>query len=157
MIGPKTQAVLKPWLKTGTQAYLFSPNESVESTWTEAKECWDGRRKSEATGTKSDVAKSIWDDVRKRRIGKAVAKPKKRRKRRRTPGNCYSVPSQRRVIHRACDLDGVDRWSPNRLRNNAATKIRRKLDIEHARAVLGPSDADTTAIYAVRDKELARF
>jgi integrase len=156
MIGPRAQAVLKPWLRAETQAYLFSPKESLEATWAEAGACWEERRKSKATGTKSDTAKSIWDEVRDRRSGKASTESKKRRERRRAPGNRYSVPSYRRAIHRACDLAGIDRWSPNRLRHNAATKIRRELDIEHARAVLGHSDADTTAIYAERDMQLAR-
>jgi integrase len=158
MIGPKAQAILKPWLKTDTQAFLFSPKESLEATWSEAEACWAERRTSEPRSTdKAEIAKSVWGDVRNRRLtGRPVGTPKRRRRRRRQPGDRYSVPSYRRAIHRACDLAGIDRWSPNRLRHNAATKIRRELSIEHARALLGHTDADTTAIYAERDMELAR-
>jgi site-specific recombinase XerD len=46
-------------------------------------------------------------------------------------------------------------WGPNRLRHNAATAIRKRFDIETARAVLGHEDVDTTTIYAERDGELA--
>jgi hypothetical protein len=43
------------------------------------------------------------------------------------------------------------RWSPNRLRHNAATTLRREFGIEAARVALGHSKLDTTEIYAERD------
>jgi len=47
------------------------------------------------------------------------------------------------------------RWSPNRLRHNAATNLRRHFGLEAARVVLGHSSASTTEIYAERDLSAA--
>ncbi len=157
MIGPKAQEVLKPWLKADVQAYLFAPKEAVEATWAAHSTCWAERRKTSPDVTdKSDTAKSIWRDVRSRRTSGTDMQTAKRRKSRRPPGDRYTVVSYRRAIHRACDVVGIDRWSPNRLRHTAATRVRREMGIDVARALLGHSDADTTTIYAERDLELAR-
>jgi len=59
------------------------------------------------------------------------------------------------AIYRACDRAKVDRWSPNQLRHNALTAIRREAGLEAAQAVGGHAKADTTEIYAERNKELA--
>ena len=67
----------------------------------------------------------------------------------------YTVASYRRAVHRACDRAGVDRWSPHRLRHNAATNIASKYGWEAARVVLGHSSVRTTAIYVERDYALA--
>ena len=57
----------------------------------------------------------------------------------------------RDAIHRACNKAGVERWSPNQLRHNAATKISKQFGLENARAVLSHSHISTTEIYAERD------
>jgi hypothetical protein len=113
--------------------------------------------KSDSLGSKDAVAVSA--EVRKRRDfmapGRIKAKKRKGRKSR-APRDRYGVASYRRAIHRACDLAKIERWSPNRLRHTAATRVRREMGIDAARALLGHSDADTTTIYAERDQELAR-
>jgi integrase len=50
---------------------------------------------------------------------------------------------------------GVPAWSPNQLRHAAATRIRRELGLEAARAVLGHSSAQVTEIYAELDQSKA--
>jgi integrase len=68
MIGPKAQSILKQWLRIDTQAYLCSPKESLEATWSEAAACWEERRKGyPGTTGRSETAKAIWGDVRKQR------------------------------------------------------------------------------------------
>jgi site-specific recombinase XerC len=47
------------------------------------------------------------------------------------------------------------RWSPNRLRHSAATKIRRQFGLEAAQCVLGHSNAAVTEVYAERDLQKA--
>src|SRR5439155_14890293 len=37
-IGPKAQAVIRPWLKLDTQAYLFSPCEAMETQRAERRQ-----------------------------------------------------------------------------------------------------------------------
>ena len=43
------------------------------------------------------------------------------------------------------------RWSPNQLRHNAATYLRKQFGIEAARVVLGHSSAAVTEVYAELD------
>ncbi|MBL8815481.1 MAG: hypothetical protein JNL58_05595 [Planctomyces sp.] len=47
-------------------------------------------------------------------------------------------------------------WSPNRLRHNAATELRKRFGLEAARTVLGHTEADTTLFYAEVDWDTAR-
>ena len=80
-------------------------------------------------------------------------KPKRNPKR--TPGACYDTQSYGRAVRDACKKAGVARWGPNRLRHNAATRLRKEFGLDVARAVLGHADAATTTIYAERDAALA--
>lgn len=66
-------------------------------------------------------------------------------------GLAYDRHSYTRAIARACKSLGIDRWSPNQLRHNAATALRREFGLEVAQAVLGHSKADITEIYAQLD------
>ena len=48
----------------------------------------------------------------------------------------------------------VHRWSPYRLRKNAATEVRRQFGLEAAQLVLGHASANITdAVYAERDMD----
>ena len=83
------------------------------------------------------------------------------------PGDCYDRRSYAWAIRRACDAAfpppkylkekvhktwrREHRWSPNQLRHNAATELRKQFGIEAARVVLGHSSADVTEIYAELD------
>lgn len=57
----------------------------------------------------------------------------RRRKPQQQPGEHYSVESYRRAIHRGCDLAGIRSWSPNRLRHNAATRLRAEFGVVRER------------------------
>lgn len=81
-LGPRAQEVLKPWLRTDLEAYLFSPAEA------EAKRD-AGRRKTRKT--------PLWPSH-----VRAQARKRKRRPRR-APGSRYDVAAYRRAIKRACD------------------------------------------------------
>jgi integrase len=61
----------------------------------------------------------------------------------------------RRRVQRAAAAAGVPTWTPLQLRHTAATRVRRHLGLETARAVLGHTIATTTEIYAERDVQLA--
>ena len=73
----------------------------------------------------------------------------------RTIGNHYTTHSYRRAIKRGCEKAGVESWSPNQLRHNAATVIRKEYGLEAAQIMLGHTRADVTQIYAERDREKA--
>ena len=73
----------------------------------------------------------------------------------RTIGSHYTTHSYRRAIKRGCEKAGVESWSPNQLRHNAATIIRKEYGLEAAQIMLGHTRADVTQIYAERDREKA--
>jgi integrase len=112
-IGPRAQAVLKHWLRTDLQAYLFSPIDA------EAARNAEKRRNRKTPMTPSQ---------RKR-------KPKRNRKR--PPRQRYDVASYRRAIQCGCDLAKVPKWHPHQLRHNAATWLRKEFGLDVARVVLG--------------------
>jgi integrase len=167
-LGPRAQAVLKPWLRTELEAYLFSPRESLAE-----------HRAERRRNRKSKVQPSQQDRRKKR--------PK------RVPGERYTTVSYGHAIADACarafphpitaelsdkDLDAArraelqawceanqaeleswrksHRWHPNQLRHSAATRIRREFELETAKAVLGHSSVVPTQIYAEQDMEAAR-
>ncbi len=49
----------------------------------------------------------------------------------------------------------IPTWSPNRLRHNAATSLRKEYGIELARIILGHASGFTTEIYAEADRRQA--
>jgi integrase len=132
-IGPKAQAILRPYLLRESETYCFSPAESERKRRTERSAA---RRVPLKYGNRPGTNRK--------------AKP------RRTPRDRYDSNSYRRAIHRACDKAGVERWAPNRLRHSAGTEIRRLFGIEAAQVTLGHASADVTQVYAERDAELAR-
>lgn len=79
------------------------------------------------------------------------------------PGDCYTPNSYRRVIERAIERYNEEKlkdnqkdkqipnWSPNRLRHNYATEVRRKYGLDGAQAGLGHSNANITQVYAELD------
>jgi Phage integrase family len=168
MIGPKAQEILRPWLKSDLEAFLFSPADALDQ--------WNAERRQQYARERRERGGKLYPSQKRRIADKRAERPS------RAPRDHYDVASYRRAIHRGCDaafphpdLTAIPekdlndaqcaeleswrkahRWSPNRLRHSAATRVRRELGIEAARALLGHSDADTTTIYAERDLELAR-
>jgi integrase len=155
-IGPKAQAVLKPWLKADLSAYLFSPKEALDE-------------------------RSI--ALRKERKTRVQPSQENRRKRnpKHAPGDHYTPLSYALAIDRGCDRafphPGLSqfpekelttdqkaelkawrkahRWHPNRLRHNAGTRLRREFGLEIAKCVLGHSSVVPTQVYAEQDQAAA--
>lgn len=142
-LGPKAQDVLRPFLSAEATAQLFSPREAMAHIHLQ-------RRLARQTPmTPSQQAR------------------KRKRYPRWEPGDCYDRRSYAWAIRRACDAAfsppkhvkekdlaawrREHRWSPNQLRHNAATHLRKQFGIEAARVVLGHSSADVTEIYAELD------
>jgi integrase len=146
-LGPRAQEVVRPWLRTDLAAYLFSPAEA------EAE-----RHAARGSARKSRV--------------KPYELARRRRTRPRAVADRYSVRGYHLVIARACDrafphptLAGIaeadltpdqqaklkawrkaHRWHPNRLRHNAATRLRREFGLDVARVILGHSSPAVTEI-----------
>ncbi len=60
----------------------------------------------------------------------------------RTIGDHWHREAYTRAIARVCEALKIPTWSPNRLRHNCATEVRRHFGISAARAVLGHSFGD---------------
>jgi len=146
LIGPKAQAILKPYLERDSLAHCFQPHESEQQ-----------RRALQRVRRKTRVQPSQFDR----------SKPRPKTK----PGTSYTVVTYRRAITRACDLafpvpaalpvgkhqawKKSHRWHPNQLRHTAATEFRKQFGVEAARVLLGHSKISTTEIYADRDLQQA--
>ncbi len=142
-LGPKSQDVLRPFLSENGTAWLFSPRQAMAHIHR------DRRAARQTPMTPSQAAR------------------KRKRFPRRAPGDCYDRRSYAWAIRRACDAAfpmakqlkeehhaawrREHRWSPNQLRHNAATELRKQFGIEAARVVLGHTSADVTEIYAELD------
>ncbi|MFZ1936432.1 MAG: site-specific integrase [Thermoguttaceae bacterium] len=141
-IGPKTQAVLLPYLLRDAQVQCFSPAESEQQR-----------------------------HVEQRAVRKTPVQPSQRAKPVRAPATCYTKDSYNRAITRAivkankarteeaADM-GVEpvllpHWHANQLRHSKATEVRRQFGLEAAQVSLGHAKADVTQIYAERDARLA--
>jgi len=131
-IGPRAQAILKPFLKpTAPFAYVFSPKDAVAAV-----------REKRASQRKS-----------KRTPSQLARKPKPKPKRQ--PRDQYPKNSYSQAVARACENAKVQHWHPHQLRHNCATKVRRLYGLEGAKAVLGHKYGVVTEIYAERDLQKA--
>jgi integrase len=119
-LGPRAQALLKPWLKADPDAPLFSPKDACERV-----------REAVRRPTRTDQQRA------KRRAKKPTWKA----------SDLYSKGAYRWAIARACDKAKVPRFVPNQIRHTAATRIRRRFGLEAAQVVLGHSKANTTEIW----------
>jgi integrase len=125
-IGPRAQALLRPWLRDDPNELLFGPRQN---------------RESQLRDQPTPRPRTEWE---------------KRHRKRRAFRDQYSRNSYLLAIRRACERAGVEPWSPNRLRHFAATRIRALFGIDATRTVLGHSDPTVTLVYAERDLDTAR-
>jgi site-specific recombinase XerC len=161
-LGPRAQEIVKPWLRTDLEAYLFQPSEADQ---------W--RRQRRAAARKTPLS-----------CGNRAGSNRKK-KPRRTPGARYTPQSYGKAIRYACEIafampdvlrkrrtgETKDQrqerqrlaaewrrehcWHPHQLRHNAATLFRREHGLEVARVLLGHKTAAITEIYAQADRERA--
>lgn len=132
-LGPKAQAVLKPFLLRPVEEFCFSPAEAEEER---LKARHEARTTPEGHGNTRGTNR--------------VSRPEK------APGDRYDVHAYRRCVARACAKAGVPAWHPHQLRHTRATEIRAAFGLEAAQAVLGHADLRVTQVYAERDAEAAR-
>lgn len=139
-LGPKSQEILRPWLRADLGAYLFSPAEAEAERKAEMR----SRRKTK---------------VQPSQVNRAKRRPSK------TPGAAYTVASYRQAIQTGIAKANRERaargeaeipsWHPHQLRHNAATRLRKEIGLDAARAVLGHASTVVTEIYAERDAAVA--
>ena len=126
-LGPQAQEILKPFLTTSPEVFLFSPRVYVESL--------HARRAVQRTTRRTPSELRL----------------QRKREPKRAPGERYTRRSYRLAIIRACVKAGVTPWTPLQLRHTAATEIRARYGVEAARVILGHSKVETSQIYAERD------
>jgi integrase len=127
LMGPRACTILKTWLKTDPEAYLFSPADAMEE-----------QRQRRRLRRKTPVQPS--------QVDRRKAKPRKK------PGAHYTVGSYRKAIQAACLKAGIAKWHPHQIRHSAATEIRKRFGIEATRIILGHEDLRTSQIYAEEDR-----
>ena len=143
-VGPKAQAILSKYLLRAGESPCFSPVESE-------KQRLEARHAARVTPLSCGNTP-----------GSNVA-----RKPRKAPGEAYITGSYAKAIKYACLRafpapkglsDEAKRqwkvkhaWSPNQLRHNAATSIRKEFGLEAAQLILGHSEMGVTQVYAEQD------
>ena len=132
-IGPKCQAIIRPYLLRGENECLFRPLDAEKKR---RQALHDERVTPISCGNRPGSNKS--------------------RKPLRKPGAMYSTQSFAKAIKRVCEVHGIEHWSPNQLRHAAATEVRDSMGLEAASAILGHADIETTKIYAKRSDEIRR-
>lgn len=135
--GPKAQAIVTPYLLRGENDCLFRPLDTVNA-----------RRKEAAANRVTPLSCG-------NRSGKRSAGLKGKNAKRQ-PGARYTPQAYAKAIDRAAKLAKVEHWSPNQLRHNRATTVRKQFGLEAAQVTLGHASANITQTYAERDEELAR-
>ena len=136
-LGPKAQRILKPFLRRATTDYCFSPEETVQDLRAERTR---NRKTPLSCGNRPGTNRKAAPEC--------------------VPGERYCSTSYRRAVERA--ITGakkagveVEHFHPHQLRHTAATRIRKKLGLDAARAMLGHQTLAMTDDYAEIDKTLA--
>lgn len=133
--GPKAQEILAPFLAgRGDDVPLFSPREAAVQFLQEAPKNATRRKGSQAP----------------KQAGRRIHFGRGRQ-----PGSTYCVDAYARAIRQACDRAGVRRWTPYRLRHNAAFRLVKEFGWDVARIILGHSSVAMTRTYSPDDLEKA--
>jgi integrase len=128
-VGPKAQKILTKYLLRSEDAACFSPVESEK----------------ERRQTKHDARVTPLSCGNRPGSNRIARKPRK------APGEAFSTGTYARSVRSACLRAKVTPWSPNQLRHNAATSIRKEFGLEAAQVILGHSELGVTQVYAERD------
>src|SRR5262249_2680011 len=130
-LGPRCQEVVRPFLTTDLQAYLFSPQQT----------------KVEYQARRTAQRKS------KRTPSELCRKPKPNPQR--APGDRYTVNTFQQAIRKTCRRVKVPVWTVLQVRHSRATEVRECYGLEGAAASLGDT-VEAAQIYAEKNRELAR-
>jgi integrase len=152
-LGPKAQAIVKPFLKADTTAYLFSPAEA---------EAERNERRYGVVGT--DRRTPVYPSELRSRERRRAARKGRRHRDRYTPETylravVYGIKQANRARLADAKAQGIEadkmdlipHWHPHQLRHNAATNLRREHGIEVARIILGHRSPAITEVYAEVD------
>ena len=132
-LGPQAQEIIRPFLNTDLQAYLFSPRTAVEEHNAKRRV----QRKTKRTPS----------ELRKKR--KKVTQQQ--------PGARHTQSSTfQQAVRRACRRAKVPDWSVLQIRHSRGTEVRERFGVEGAAASMGHKRVETAQIYAEKNAELAK-
>jgi integrase len=145
-IGPRAQAVLRPFFSADPQAYLFDPRRAVAELHAERS----ARRKTPLYPSHA-------------RNNERRRKPDPKKPAERYTTHSYNNAVRRAVlaVNRAYTEAGVELelhvpiWHVSQLRHSFATAVRKAHGLESAGAALGHTKMSATEVYAERDLALA--
>lgn len=140
-IGPRAQAILRPFLSRPITAYCFSPIESEILRLAELRK----KRKTPvqpSQANRSRKSRNLCEKYRTSSYRKAIV---------------YAIGAANKAI-KAANKDGrtVPHWHPHQLRHSLATVARAQFGLEASQVILGHANANVTQIYAERDLSLAK-
>jgi len=168
-LGPKAQEILGGWLKPDLQAFLFSPAEAEQArnanrraerrtpmTPSQAKR---GKKSHRSRPPQDRYTQATYRRAIHRACDAAFPPPEHlgRRQVQRSTGLAWESEKEWRerlgekAWRELLNWRREHRWSPNQLRHNAATYLRKRFGIEAARVVLGHNSAAVTEVYAEVD------
>lgn len=144
-LGPRCQAILKPYLDRKPDEFCFSPSES-EAWRYENRPVHTGRGRK-GTNEPGRKTKQYPSEVARLEREKAA-----RRKRRATLANRhYTTDTYRQSLDYAIERAGIPHFHPHQFRHTRGTEVRARYGLEAAQVFLGHSHATVTEIYAERD------
>lgn len=140
-LGPRAQDLIRPYLTTETEAFLFTPRRSE-------RERYDGcttHRRPDQKPNERKTTRELGERYDSRSYHQAI----RTACRKAFPEPKGLTPEQRREFRKA------NWWHPHQLRHALATKVRREFGLEQTQAVLGHANAKVSELYAESDKQLA--
>ena len=152
-LGPKAQSIIRPFLGTDLQAYLFNPADAERErndrcfgvvSAERATKCYPSELRARKRRRKARKGREHRDrytpDVYARSIVHGIQRVNKARL---AEAAAAGVEADKVAL--------VPHWHPHQLRHNAATALRREHGIEVARIILGHRSAAITEVYAEVD------
>ena len=129
-LGPRAQAIVRPYLSTKLEDFLFQPKRAVAE-----------RSAAKRKQRKSPVQPSQLD--------------RRKKNPRKQPGDRYDTRTYARAIAYGIKKAGCPHWHSHQLRHSHATEVRRKFGIEGAQAALGHARMNVTEVYAQKNLDFA--
>jgi hypothetical protein len=135
-IGPKGQAVIKPFLKLNTQAYLFSPRDALAAL--RARQRAQRKTKvqpSQRGRKKQKPQKEPGERYHTTSYAHAVVKAVLAANKAQSCETCKPLKSRDRCDK--CKGAAIPHWHPHQVRHTHATEVRRRFGLEAAPGSLG--------------------
>lgn len=167
-IGPLAQELLKQFVTTNADDYLFSPKQAVEEIHAARSAqrqtprypshmARNATKRKQHPKRKADVKynRGSYGVAIDRACDKAFPLPPELAQRNFESVKTWWARLNEKERNEVKAWQRSHRWHPHQLRHAYATKVRKEFDLEAAQVMLGHSRADVTQIYAEKNEALA--